>query len=399
MSFFSIGKWCNMEISVINSAIELLKGSLWGVELNDLQLTDAESVFGFLREHSVAPLVANIVSNLFMPDDIRNRWKAHVYQQLYIFRNIVYEQGVLLKALQREKIPVVVLKGTSASQYYPVPEYRILGDIDLLVRHEDFERAKEAILSCGYVLKNVNDIYTRHAVLGKETIIVELHWRFASKNVIKDPEVFDDMLFADMTMDRTTLSCPMNGLVLLEHIGQHLNEGIGLRQIVDWMMFVQNCLDDDMWNNTFFKLSEKIGLSRLAITVTRMCQKYLGLSEKGITWCKNAEDETCQELFEYIISCGNFGRSRNAFSSGEITKIPSLKHPIQFLHYAQQRGEASWELSKKHAIYKPFAWLFQIRKYIRITRESKTSVGRIKGLYEEAAARRELFKKIGIYIK
>ena len=38
-----------------------------------------------------------------------------------------------------------------------------------------------------------------------------------------------------------------NGLVLLGHINQHLEEGLGLRQILDWALYVDKALDDDAW--------------------------------------------------------------------------------------------------------------------------------------------------------
>ena len=56
-----------------------------------------------------------------------------------------------------------------------------------------------------------------------------------------------------------------------------MEEGLGLRQILDWALYVDKALDDDAWEHTFAPAVRRLGLERLAITVTRMCQLYLGL--------------------------------------------------------------------------------------------------------------------------
>ena len=99
-----------------------------------------------------------------------------------------------------------------------------------------------------------------------------------------------------------------NGLVLLEHINQHLEEGLGLRQILDWALYVDKALDDDAWEYTFAPVVRRLGLERLAITVTRMCQLYLGL-RSDITWCASADEKVCDSLMNYIMEQGNFGRN------------------------------------------------------------------------------------------
>ena len=59
------------------------------------------------------------------------------------------------------------------------------------------------------------------------------------------------------------------------HINQHLEEWLGLRQILDWALYADKALDD-AWEHTFAPDVRRLGLDRLAITVTRMCQLYLG---------------------------------------------------------------------------------------------------------------------------
>ena len=284
-------------------------------------------------------------------------------------------------------------------QYYPVPEFRAVGDIDLLVRPDDFFRAKDVLIGCGFDELYPNTPVDRHLNLVKDQVHIELHRRFASEYVIDDPRAFDEMLFSDITLEHYKLQEPSNGLVLLEHIAQHLNAGIGLRQIIDWMLFVRSYLDDDTWESEFKSLVEKNGLKELAISLTHMCQIYLGLPENSINWCNDADESLCHELMEYILCCGNFGNSRNTFDSGVITQIPSIRHPIQLFRYVQKHGKDNWVTCQKYPVLKPFAWIYQSLKYIGMSREENADGRKIREMYKEAKKRKNMLMKLGIHAK
>lgn len=97
-----------------------------------------------------------------------------------------------------------------------------------------------------------------------------------------------------------------NGMELLWHIKQHLYNGLGLRQLIDWMMFADHYLDDEGYNE-YAEDMRKCGLLRLAIHVTRLCQLHLGLREEGISWCRKADESLCEELLAFVMEQGNFG--------------------------------------------------------------------------------------------
>ena len=87
-------------------------------------------------------------------------------------------------------------------------------------------------------------------------------------------------------------------------------------------------------------------METLAVVVTKMCQKYLGLTTENILWCQDADETVCDSLMQYVMSCGNFGRSRELLQSGSASKIPSFKQPIKLLKYIQSRGQYNWEAIK-----------------------------------------------------
>ena len=57
--------------------------------------------------------------------------------------------------LSQNQISFYLLKGLSLASYYPVPEYRKSGDVDLYINDsEAFEKAKSLLISHGYVLQD-----------------------------------------------------------------------------------------------------------------------------------------------------------------------------------------------------------------------------------------------------
>ena len=60
---------------------------------------------------------------------------------------------------------------------------------------------------------------------------------------------------------------------------------------------------------------------------------------------------------------GNFGRKIGK-SSQTIQAIYEMGDIFQMPKHLQKRGEANWKLLKRYPFLKPFAWLYQIFRYI-----------------------------------
>lgn len=285
-------------------------------------------------------------------------------------------------------VPYAVLKGTTASQYYPYPEYRSLGDIDIITRKEDYDKAYQELVDNGYkIIKKLD----REVGFEKNGVVVELHRFFASLKDHRQAQYLDDLIVNNID-DTHVLPDEINGLVLLEHIYQHLENGLGFRQIIDWMMFVDKCLPDDKWQS-FQRMAEKIGLERLAVVTTKMCEMYLGLPKRE--WCNKADTLLCKQLIDYISACGNFGVSRSdSISTGDNVFYMSFTRK-SFFSLLQTRGLENWKAAH-YSILRPFAWIYQLFRYIKrgIYRENASS--NIIMEYKSAKQRNNLFRKLGV---
>ena len=201
----------------------------------------------------------------------------------------------------------------------------------------------------------------------------------------KDVKTFDDLILENIT-ENHILPDMINGLVLIDHVNQHLEEGIGLRQIIDWMMFVDKCLKNDTDWYRFKELAEKTGLMTLSVTTTRMCEIYLGLSEHE--WCSHSDEKLCRSLMDYVMKSGNFGNKKEKTEKLAIERMGRLRHPFEAVKELQKLGRENWKLGNK-PVLRRFAWMWQGIHFLKETPQYKEG-------YKEAKRLSAMFDALGV---
>lgn len=361
------------------NVLELLKAVIWDKSLDIID----EEIYTELKQHAIIALLANNIA-LPISDEYKIKWQKDVLQQLFYYTRYKYQQDRLPIT-----VPYVILKGTSAAQYYLHPEYRTMGDIDIITRREDFDTANRELKENGYVITKISH---REAAYIKNGITIELHRYFASLNDPVKAKYLDDLIINSINPSHV-LPDPVNGLVLLEHISQHLENGLGLRQIIDWMMFVDKCLPDDKWPE-FREFAQNIGLERLAIITTRMCEIFLGLPERR--WCSDANENLCQQLMDYILSCGNFGNKKNSDEEIAEDVFAKASTPKMLFKTLQTRGLVNWKASRRHPVLKRFAWIYQAFRYLGRGMFRKDAISKLKSEHDKAVKRNAMFEALGV---
>ena len=355
---------------------------------------DWEKVFLESKNQSITGFVRKGLKG-YISQDINIEWAQYDYLNISNFFEIIDEQKSLTDLLNEADIPFVILKGTAAAIYYPYPELRNLGDIDFYVPPEWFNKAKELLFDNNYAFLQDD---TRHLQLYKNGIKYEMHHRFSSEPISiyvdKRIEACMGELHTGIIRNRCFPMLPPleNGSVLLIHLRQHLVAGIGLRQIIDWMMYVNSVLDDEYWESAFEQHALVLGLRTLAITATRMCQLYLGLND-NIKWCAEADVRLCNRLMSNIIQSGNFGSNHGRGTIIEKTFTIFKKKGL--FNYLQEAGEFNWKAYHKCHLLKPFAWIYQIPRYFKQGLNTKRSFKQIIDDYSRSRERQNLLKDLG----
>ena len=342
-------------VSEHSSLLTLIKTALFNTRLEISDDANWDKIFESAKAQCIVPLLAP-----YVPENQKNKWLKASYQNKAHFMKMLHEQNALVNLFKANNIPFVILKGTAAAVYFPSPALRTYGDIDIYLSEEYFLSAKNLLEANGYKYLDDED---RHYEYLKNDIEFELHSKFDSKHYNDVEQIFLDGLKNAVECCVCNSWFPLlptyeNGLVLLGHIMMHLKtSGIGMRQIIDWMMFVHKELKDSAWFDSFRPFACEAGLEKLAITVTFMCKKWLGLPNE-ISWCNNADEELADQLLIRVLDDGNFGRDRAPFES--------VKRSIRkegFFKYLQHTGMEKWVLAQKYVIFKPVAWLYQLCRF------------------------------------
>ena len=368
-----------------------IKQSLWEIDFPFPSDTDWNAVLKEAEAQAVLNLMIGAA-----PAEVREsrRNVSSSFTAQYV--RILYYQNNLYTLLKQNNIPMVILKGAAAAIYYPHPEQRVMGDIDFLVPEECFNKAKDLLSQNDYEIDE-DPRYQRHIVIKKDRIVFEMHRYFSSETVNIEQFINAEMSRAEIKTV-SGYEIPMlprlsNGLVLLGHLAQHLRSALGLRQVIDWMMYAARELDDAFWDQDFENAVKETGLETLAVTATRMCQIYLGLSE-DITWCQHADSDLCAELMESVLTSGNFGKKQG--QGAAIEKVYSSISRKGLFRHLQATGEHNWEAYRKHKWLKPFCWLYQIGRYIKQGFRTKRSSKQVKEDLDRGKRRSIMLRKLGI---
>ena len=386
--------------------LEVIKASLFDVE----PFFPPDIVWSDVTHEARAQTVMGLVAHV-MPvhDETSEQIKA-------MYMRIMYEQDRLIKCFDNAHIPCVILKGSAAAIYYPKPFFRTMGDIDVLVPRSRFVESVELLESYGYLYdhgkKDDNSITDdiREIEYIKNGIVIELHQRFSSPGVEVD-EILEAAInrreFINLNGYRfPVLPSPENGLVLLGHLNQHLKDNVlGLRQIIDWEMYVHSFSDKEIWNSQIVPLINKAGLSTLAAYVTDMCYKYLGLPN-NVSFDVDMENSLTDELLEVVMTDGNFGKRIYTDKTEDEQRLIGASYGIKrygFFGYFIRVGTINCRICLKHPAYKIFAFFYglirQISLGIRAIIKNKKVTKRMgEGgkLYDQQSKRKELYKMLGV---
>ena len=370
--------------------LELLKASLFGAEPRFPEGGDWDAVLQEAQDQTLVGLAAPAV-----PKEEADKWRIPAAQNKMRFFQILDEQTNLLKLFHDAGIPLVILKGFAAAQYYPVPMQRTMGDIDFVVPTDRIEEANQLMTDNGYAFSHKTD---RHYDYSKNETVFELHCRYCEENWDFEHLIAEGISQAVSCelygKDFPVLPTEINGLVLLDHIRSHLYGGLGIRQIIDWMMYVHAHLDDKMWTECFAALAREPGLETLATTITKMCKLWFGLLDE-ITWCDNADEQTAMQLMELVFDYGNFGKKR-LHEGNPVENISTDVSRYGLFRYLQMTGESTWKAYQKHRFLKPFAWLYQIFRFAKSGIVALFSGEKDKVDTSQAKEKYNLYQKLGI---
>ena len=95
-----------------------------------------------------------------VPEDALAKARSAAITATIASESMLKSQRDILDLLEAKHIPCVVLKGTSAACFYPHPELRVPGDIDILVDAENLIAACNTLKDNDYTISTVVEKHT-----------------------------------------------------------------------------------------------------------------------------------------------------------------------------------------------------------------------------------------------
>ncbi len=392
---------------VENEALGLLSCALFNAPMPELE--DFPQVYDLLKIHATETLVTDCLKSISeLSDDARSKYVQAAVSRINRNERVFENQSSLIKILDAEDISYAVIKGIAASQYYPSPLYRTCGDVDFLINPEYADEIRSLLESQGY--RYHNEFYNeRHWNFLKDGTEFEMHLKlgfplndgmeekldkaFALENINPkriSVEGYEAKVYPDLE----------NGIILLCHFAAHFRAvNVGLRQLIDWCVFADRVLCDELWESGFCDLCKSYGLEALAQAMTRTGVLYLGLDEDKFRFSKAADDEICEMLMKTVLANGNFGRRLPKQSAGSVGLIMNNRNPISWLKTMQKHGLMHLKDMKAPKICYPFAWIYQFFRYVHKVTARKNSGKVLSSDFKKSKEMRQIFDALNIKYK
>lgn len=208
--------------------------------------------------------------------------QAAMMERMYAWHKERIES--LAELYGRHGIRMLLLKGYGCSLYYPCPEHRPMGDVDVYLfgKKEEADRLVEKELGI-----SVRREYHKHSTFDYGGVEVENHAKFIDDVSHKSNVRFERTLMSVLDgeeclaspVDNVLLPSPtFNALFLLRHTGEHFaSNEITLRHVLDVGLFFRRWHSQIDWQLVFRVYKEERMLDFFNGIAT-VCVEYLGIN-------------------------------------------------------------------------------------------------------------------------
>lgn len=304
-------------------------------------------------------------------------------------------------------IPHIYFKGYELCRYYPVPEVRMMSDVDILIRPEDGDRVEAALEEAGCICQSKG---YKGYVYVKGSFLLEIHTEFGG-----EPENGADYAdwvsggFGQGIFDENGLTGyfrpSYHFIYLVYHAAKHFNStGAGIRMLLDLAVF-WNHFEEEM---DFEEVQNGLRAMRLDVfarVIFWMCNRWFGTK---IHWIEEPEDDLRETMEEYIFSGGVFGHQKRSISDVYVRKAITEKNTgkkrrqkfrvmIRYFFPDRKRMEAFLPKVKTYPFLLPAAWI--IRWYQGFFLRKEHSMQVLKGIeagHSEAEKEYWMLKRLGL---
>lgn len=339
---------------------------------------DWKAIYKEALAHQVHTLLYPVISGLpakVCDQAVRTGWqKGTLTAALKQLKQLGQIEKVLSE-FNKAGIPVIALKGLVIRNNYPQPELRTMGDADLLVHKEDLPKVRDLFQRIGFEIKE--DYYRHISFTHPDYPAIEVHWALSDSECKTNTSGFTEPVWSRTRViliqgvPVLALSLEDQIIHLLFHTAHHmLSHGFGLRQLCDFVVFLEAYPHSINWTSIVTSLKEE-HMDTYAQQIFFVCHKLFGLDLPD-PFSMILETKTSDLLIEDILSAGVYGRKTPERETGnriikylEPAALTSKKitSPLNLLHFlfpSPGKIDMKYRYAKKFTFLLPLAWLHRI---------------------------------------
>lgn len=301
-----------MTLNVFRATLKLLAATLGAdVEISredkEAIRANLDGIYVYSKRNDMAHLVGHaLVSHGLMGEDDKLFPLFEKEQLVAMFRREGqdFELSRICKTLEEAGIDFLPLKGSIMRRFYPEPWMRTSCDIDVLVKKEDFAKAKRCMLE---ILKYKQSRVSSHdeSFDAPGRVHIELHFDLLEEDRAERSEeimreVWEHVKPIDDKKHHMEMTDELFYFYHIAHIAKHFEDGgIGVRAFLDLYLLLLDHSNDEKRS----ELLERGGLSKFE-RVAR---------DLALCWFAEGDlDILGQRAEVFVLRCGTYGAIENS---------------------------------------------------------------------------------------
>lgn len=268
---------------------------------------------------STGPILSRL-STIAMPKPVYDKWivaAALIQQKSESHKRALKE---LAEFLCGKGYRAIFMKGLTCAERYPEPLLRQCGDIDFVVKEEEFSDVMNALEEIAEVDHDL--AHEHHGMAQMGGVPLEPHYKIHNFQNPRNDRMMRALQrsllnskercivhIGDVEVEKFPLE--FEGMFLVSHMVNHTYaEGLGIRQVMDyamWIMDLPNHNDFDM--GLFNEYLRKMHMTKAARIFTCICDRCLSVDHAIMGYEYTAREiRFADKLLDDILAVGNFAR-------------------------------------------------------------------------------------------